>query len=354
MGEPITEPPSKPTVAGIPMPVLRWGFIVFAGASVIGFLATFLIAQDWGASLRGFTRFNLIWALPAAGLTLLDWFGAGLRIKALVGPHENEVSLFRCTEIGVASTSMAYLTPSGAGGGPATIYGLVRHGLSFGRSAALNAVSFMSNVIFLSLAGLLAWASGLGGRMADIRLPVANLSAGGLFKWSAWAFASAVTMIIVLALLPDLARGIIRRFMGADHPRIERVLHHFDELHDGLVSYWRAGKLLFLAAILSGFVHFGARFVLGWVVVRGFVPDAPFIEVVLLHILIQYLFFVMPTPSAAGVGEVITAVVMTPFLSPGLLVPYLAVWRVFLTYITVGVGGSVMLRWLSAQAIADG
>lgn len=337
----------------MPVAVLRWGLIVFAVASVVGFLAAFLIAQDWGESLRGFTRFNLIWAVPAAGLTMLDWLGAGLRIRALVGPQENDVSLVRCVQIGVASTSMAYLTPSGAGGGPATIYGLVRHGLSFGRAAALNAVSFMSNVIFLSLAGLLAWASGLGGRMADIRLPVGNLSAGAIFRWSAWAFAGAVTMIIVLAVLPDVARGVIRRFMGSDHPRIERVLHHFDELHEGLVSYWKSGKLLFLAAILSGFVHFGARFVLGWVVVRGFVPEAPFIEIVLLHILIQYLFFIMPTPSAAGVGEVITAVVMIPFLPNALLVPYLAVWRVFLNYITVTVGGTVMLGWLSTEAVAN-
>jgi uncharacterized protein (TIRG00374 family) len=161
-------------------------------------------------------------------------------------------------------------------------------------------------------------------------------------------------MIILLAVLPGLDRALIRRFMGPDHPRIERVLTHFDELHDGLVTYWRSGKLVFVAAILSGFIHFGARFALGWVVLKGFVPDAPFIEVILLHILVQYLLFVMPTPSGAGIGEVIVAVVMTPFLTAGLLVPYIAVWRVFLTYGSVAVGGSVMLGWLGSEAASTG
>ncbi len=339
----------KPTLAGIPVSVLRWGFIIFTAASVAGFLVAFLISEDWETELLALQRFNPLWFVPAAGLMLLDWLGAGLRLKALIGPHEERLSLFRCTQVGVAGTAMAYLTPSGAGGGPANIYGLARSGLSLGRSAAVNAVSFLSNVIFLSLAGLIAWAAGFGGEMADIRLPVGNLSALSLFKWTAWGFAGAVGIIVVLALLPNLARGLIRRVLGPEHPRIERVLHHFDELHEGLVVYWRSGKLLFVAAILSGIVHFGSRFVLGWVVLKGFTPQAPFVEVAMLHIMIQYLLFMMPTPGGAGVGEVIAAVVMSPFLSPGLLIPYTAVWRVFLTYGSVAAGGGLMLAWLGAD-----
>lgn len=244
---------------------------------------------------------------------------------------------------------MAYLTPGGAGGGPATIYGLARRGLSFGRAAAVNAASFLSNIIFLSFAGLFAWAAGFSSEISDIRLPVANISALALFRWTAWFFGASVVVIVLLALLPSVARGAIRRFMGPDHPRIERVLHHFDDLHDGLVAYWHTGKLLFLGGILSGIVHFGARFVLGWVVLKGFIPDAPFAEVMLIHILIQYLLFVMPTPGGAGIGEVIATVVMAPFLSSGLIVPYVAVWRFFLTYGTVAVGGSLILSWLGAD-----
>jgi uncharacterized protein (TIRG00374 family) len=342
------EPERRPaTVVGIPVSVVRWGLIVFAGASILGFAAAFLLSEDWGQEFASLQRFNPVWFLPAAGLTLLDWLGSGLRVKALVGPHNSRISLLKSTQIGVAGTAMAYLTPSSTGAGPATIYGLMRQGLTFGRAAGINAMSFLSNVIFLSLAGLIAWILGAGGTVADIRLPVAGLSAAALFKWSAWLFALGVIGIVVLALLPGVTRAVVRRIMGRDHPRIERVLYQIDEMHEGIVAYWReSGILLFLLAILSGAVHFGARFVLGYVLLRGFVVEAPFVEVVLLHIVIQYLLFVVPTPSGAGIGELITAAMMSPFLPPGLVLPYVAVWRLFLNYGTVTMGGTLLMAWL--------
>lgn len=342
------EPERRPaTVVGIPVSVVRWGLIVFAGASILGFVGAFLLSEDWGQEFASLQRFNPVWFLPAAGLTLLDWLGSGLRVKALVGPHNSRISLFKSAQIGVAGTAMGYLTPSSTGAGPATIYGLMRQGLTFGRAAGINAMSFLSNVIFLSLAGLIAWILGAGGTVADIRLPVAGLSAAALFKWSAWLFALAVIGIVILALLPGVTRRAIRRIMGRDHSRIERVLYQIDEMHEGIVAYWReSGILLFFLAILSGVVHFGARFLLGYVVLRGFVVEVPFVEVVSLHIVIQYLLFVVPTPSGAGIGELITAAVMSPFLPPGLALPYVAVWRLFLNYGTVTMGGGLLMAWL--------
>lgn len=337
------------TVVGIPVSVLRWGLILFAGASVLGFLAAFLFSEDWAQDLASLQRFNPLWFLPAVGLLLLDWLGGGLRIKAMVGPHERRLSYFKCTQVAVVSTALGYLTPSSTGSAPGVIYGLTRQGLSFGRAAAVNAVQFLANVVFLSLAGLVAWALGAGDAVAHVTLPVASLSAADLFKWSAWLFGGGVTVVVLLALVPDVARRIIRKLMGPEHPRIERVLHHFDELHNGIVIYWKSGKLLFLLAVLSGAIHFGSRFVLGYVVLRGFVVEAPFVTVVLLHIMLQYLLFVMPTPSGAGIGEVLTAALMAPFLTPGLVIPYTVVWRIFLNYGTVAIGGSLIMGWLGTD-----
>ena len=333
--------------AGLPLSVIRWGVVVFIAASIAGFAVTFFISKEWTTDIESFRRFNPIWFIPAAGLMVLDWVGGGLRFKALLSPQRSKVSLHKCTEIAVVGTAMGYLTPAATGTGPANIYGFMRQGgMSFGRAAALNTVSFLANAVFLSLAGLTAWALGISQQIAHIRLPIANLSAASLFSWTAWVFASTIAVIVLLALVPGIARTIIRRTMGSEHPRIERVLHHFDELHDGLVAYWQDGKLSFLAAVLGAGVHFGARFLLGWVVLKGFVAEAPFVQVALLHMVIQYLLFVMPTPGGAGVGEIITAVVMSPFLPGALVLPYTAVWRIFLTYGTLAVGTGILLAWL--------
>jgi uncharacterized protein (TIRG00374 family) len=338
-----------PSVVGIPVAVIRWGLVIFAAASVVGFFIAFLISEDWDRNLNSLRHFNPVWFIPAAGLMLLDWLGGGLRFKALIGPHEGRASLLECVQIGTASTAMGYITPSATGSGPTNLYGMMRRGLSLGRAAAVNAASFMSNVIFLSSAGLIAWALGFSGKAADIRLPIADLSAAALFRWTAWVFAGTAALIVLLALLPDIARGVIRRWMGTDHPRVEKVLQHFDELHAGLSAYWRHGWLQFLLAILSGTFQFGSRFLLGYVVLKGFVIDPPFIEVLLVHIVLQYLLFVMPIPGGAGVVEVLCAVLMSPFLPPGLVVPYTVVWRIFLTYGTVAAGGSMIMSWLAAD-----
>jgi uncharacterized protein (TIRG00374 family) len=316
---------------------------------VIGFLFLFLFSRNWAQELASLQQFNPEWFLPAAGLVAVSWLGGGLRFMALGRPHERRISLVKCTQVGIVSTAMGYITPSSTGSGAGTIYGMMRQGLTFGRAAAVNAVSFLSNAIFLSLAGLTAWALGAAGTVSDIRLPIANLSAAALFRWSAWAFAGGVTAVVVLALLPGVARSAIRRTMGSEHPRIARVLHQFDEMHKGIVVYWKTGKLSFILAVLTGVLHFGSRFVLGYVVLRGFVAEAPFREVMLLHIVVQYLLFIMPIPSGAGVGEVIVAAIMAPFLTPALIVPYTAVWRFFNNYVTVALGGGLILGWLGTD-----
>lgn len=335
------------SIVGLPISVIRWGFIFFVAASVAGFLVAFIISEDWTTGLESFRRFNPVWFIPAAVLMVLDWAGGGLRFKALTSAQDKPISYYQCFQIGTACAGIGYLTPSATGSGATNIYGVMRQGLTFGRAAAVNAMSFLTNVIFLSIAGLSAWALGFTGAIADVRLPVANLSAAALFNWSTAVFVTGVALIVTLALVPGIARALIRRTMGSEHPRIERVLHHFDELHDGLLAYWHNGKLAFVAAVASGAIHFGARFVLGWVVLKGFVADAPFMEVALIHMVIQYVLFVIPTPGGAGVGEVITAVVMAPFLPAGLVVPYTAVWRVFLTYGTVAMATFFLFGWLA-------
>ncbi|MFB6240063.1 MAG: hypothetical protein ABEJ46_00580, partial [Gemmatimonadota bacterium] len=56
---------------------VSWGIVVFVAASILGFGALFLYSQDLSASLAGFRRFDLVWALPCLAFASLDWFGGG-------------------------------------------------------------------------------------------------------------------------------------------------------------------------------------------------------------------------------------------------------------------------------------
>jgi len=345
------EQSSSSAASGIRLPpgAVRAGITVFVIATLLGFGALFLITQDIRGSIDGFSHFDLRWAIPALALASMDWFGSGLRIWLLTRPLGIRLPFRKCVKIGGVSAALAYLTPSGTGGGPALLYGLVRSGVSLGRTVATNFASVIVNLTFLSLAGFGAWYFGAAGEIENIRLPVANISAATLFEWSALGFASVGLVVILLAAAPRLPRLLILRLFGRT-ARVRKVLKVLQELHGSLIIYARKGKVALLLAVLSNVLQFGSRFVLGWVVLRGFGVDAGFWNVVTLHILLQFLLYFMPTPSGSGVGEMLAPALMSPFLEDRLLVAYTAVWRFFLNYLTIMLGGTLLVRWIGEDA----
>lgn len=330
----------------VPPGAIRLGIIFFIIASLAGFAALFLITQDLQGSLEGFRRFNLWWAIPCLLLTALDWFGGGLRLWLLAQPLKFEVRYRDCVPIAGATAALASLTPSGTGGGPAQLYGLVRNGASLGRALALNFASVVVNLIFLSLAGLGAWFFGAAEGLEGIDLPVAGVSAAALFEWAALAFGVISSVILILAFSPRWPRKVALRLFGRTR-RVRKPLRFLQELHGSILIYARRGKLIMLLSVLSDVIPFGARFGLGWAVMMGFGVDAPFWNVFMLHALLHFLLYFMPTPGGSGIGEVLAPAFMAPFMPAQLLVAYTAVWRFFLTYLTVIVGGTVLFRWLN-------
>jgi glycosyltransferase 2 family protein len=336
---------SQPGALRIPPGALRWGATVFVLATIAGFTALFLITRDVSGSLTGFRQFDPVWILPCLLLSSLDWFGGGLRIWLLARPLQLRLPYRRCVQISGATAAMASLTPSGTGGGPAQLYGLMRNGVPLGRAVAMNFASVLVNLTFLSLAGFGAWFFGAASALEDIRLPVANLSAARLFEWSALGFAVIATVVILLAASPRAPRAIVVRTFGSSR-KVRKWLRHLQELHGSIIIYARKGKLALLFSTMSGVFQFGGRFLLGWAVLRGFGIDVGLWNIVVLHIMLQFLLYFMPTPGGSGIAEILAPAVMSPFMPESLLVAYTAVWRFFLTYVTVLVGGTMIVRWI--------
>lgn len=333
----------------IPPGALRVGIFVFVAASLAGFAALFVITQDLTASLEGFRRFDLAWAIPCVLLASLDWFGGGLRLWLLTQPLKFEMPYLKCVTTSGATAALASLTPSGTGGGPAQLYGLVRHGASLGRALACNFASVTVNLLFLSAAGLGAWFFGASSGLEGIRLP-AGVSAAALFEWSALAFGVIASVVLLIGLSPRWPRKVVLRLFGRSH-RVRKILRFLQELHGSIVIYARRGKLIMLLAVLLDVIPFGARFALGWAVLAGFGVEAPFWNVFMLHALLHFLLYFMPTPGGTGIGEILAPAFMAPFLPSHLLVAYTAVWRFFLTYLTVLVGGAVLFRWMNRDRV---
>jgi len=341
---------SEPSSTGLRLPpgAIRFGIIAFALASLVGFVALFLVTHDLKGSLEGFRQFRPIWILPALGLAAVDWFGGGLRLWILTRPLGTRIRYRKCVQTSAATAALAYLTPSGTGGGPAQLYGLVRHGSSLGRAVAVNFASLTVNLLFLSLAGFGAWFFGAAGSIEGITLPVANIDAATLFKWCAVGFGTIVSIVLLFALSPRLPRRIAVRVFGTG-PRVRNALRFLQELHGAIQIYGARGKGALVLATLVNILPFGARFVMGWAILRGFGIDAGFWNVVTLHVMLHFLLYFMPTPGGSGVAEILAPAVMSSLMPASLLVAYTAVWRFFLAYVTILVGGAILFRWLEAD-----
>ena len=341
---------SEPYSTGLRLPpgAIRFGIMAFALASLVGFVALFLVTHDLKGSLEGFRQFRPIWILPALGLAAMDWFGGGLRLWILTRPLGTRIRYLNCAQTSAATAALAYLTPSGTGGGPAQLYGLIRNGSSLGRAVAVNFASLTVNLLFLSLAGFGAWFFGAAESIEGITLPVANVDAATLFKWCAAGFGTIASIVLLLALSPRLPRRIAVRFFGTG-PRVRSALRFLQELHGAIQIYGARGKGALVLATLVNILPFGARFVMGWAILRGFGIDAGFWNVVTLHVMLHFLLYFMPTPGGSGVAEILAPAVMSSLMPASLLVAYTAVWRFFLAYVTILVGGAILFRWLEAD-----
>jgi uncharacterized protein (TIRG00374 family) len=106
------------------------------------------------------------------------------------------------------------------------------------------------------------------------------------------------------------------------------------------------GLLATLSCVILSATAHGNKLVAGFVVLKMLAIDVNFVDVVLLQTLITFLIYFAPTPGGSGLAELISAAVMSIYVPRDLTPSYILLWRVLVSYLTVGVGSVVFWRWL--------
>jgi uncharacterized membrane protein YbhN (UPF0104 family) len=70
------------------------------------------------------------------------------------------------------------------------------------------------------------------------------------------------------------------------------------------------------------------------------------VDILLVQTLVMFLLYFAPTPGASGVGEVISAAVMSSYVPRELTPIYILLWRLTLSYFTIGFGFLVFSGWV--------
>lgn len=333
--------------------LLLRGFEVFVVASLAGFGVTLLYGNNLPAFMAALGRLHWIWILAGLGLASLDWIGGGLRLWVCARHIYPNPPLKGMILAGGMGAWAGYITPLNSGSGPMTMYTMRRYGVPLPVAVTATFISFVATILFFAIAGPLAVVFGAG-RSLGQRGNVLGLSLFDLFLGSLTIIAGIGVLMAFVMFFPKLVRDLIHRAAEAIGRRNRRVADRLEKLragidlaHESLVAFNspRGWLALFWATILSGPSHTN-KLLAGYVALRALGIHTNFVDILLVQTLVMFLLYFAPTPGASGVGEVLSAAVMSSYVPRELTPIYILIWRLTLSYFTLGFGFLVFSGWV--------
>jgi glycosyltransferase 2 family protein len=329
------------------------GFEFSVVASLIGFTITLVYGNDLSAFISGIGRIRWGWVLVGLGLASMDWIGGGLRLWVCARHVYPNPSLKGLILAGGMGAWAGFITPLNSAAGPMTMYTMRRYGVPLPVSVTSTFISFVGTILFFAIAGPLALVFGAGQSLGQ-RGNVLGLSLYDLFLGSLTIVGGIGVLMAVVIFFPRAVAGLIHRLAEAIGrrsrrvaDRLERLRAGIDEAHQIVVAFNspRGWLAVAWATVLSGPSH-ANKLLAGYVALRALGLQANFVDILLLQTLVMFLLYFAPTPGAAGIGEVLSAAVMSSYVPRELTPIYILVWRLILTYFTMAFGFLVFSGWV--------
>jgi uncharacterized protein (TIRG00374 family) len=333
--------------------VLVRGFEIFALASLVGFGLTLWYGNNLGAFVDGLRRVHWGWLVVGLGLASMDWIGGGLRLWVVARQLMPKPSLKGMILAGGMSAWAAYITPLQSGAFPMMMYTMRRYGIPLPVAATCALMGFVGTVGFFAIAGPLALLAGAG-KALGTQGDVLGLSLYQLFLGSLTVFAGLGVLLILVMIFPRLVRNLLDRLASWAGRRSERIARRVDGIRRGIdeahghllkLNSPRGWLSVFLCIVLSGPSH-ANKLLAGYATLRALGIHVNFVDVLLLQTFIAFLLYFAPTPGASGIAEVMSAAVMSVYVPKPLTPLYTLLWRLILSWYTVGFGFVVFARWV--------
>ena len=331
---------------------IRRGLQVFTLVSLGSVVVIFLLTHSH-MTAEALGSIEPLWLFCAIPFILLDWLGGGYRLYLFSRVFHPDIRFKTCVKANLANYFLGSITPSQTGGGPAQIYMLYVGGMPAVEATSASLMAFFSTTFFLIIAGA-------GMLVFRGSLPFSQGYLLHLFNIGMLFFLVVAVFMIVALAFPgfyrELSRIIVRivsRVRNKDYLRVGSRAHGaieaIDRCHRQLIHYARRHFHIFLAGILVSAVCFISKFVVAYVIVRSLGMRASFMDVALLQMVIILINYFFPTPGASGAAELSSAALMSSIVSKGLIGFYVILWRLLTTYVSVAVGGGVVLHELGKR-----
>jgi uncharacterized protein (TIRG00374 family) len=331
---------------------IRRGLQIFTILSLSSLVVIFLLTHSH-MTAEAFKNIQPLWLLCAIPFIVLDWIGGGYRLYLFSRVFHPTIRFKTCVKANLANYFLGAITPSQTGGGPAQIYMLYVGGMPAVEATSASLMTFFSTTFFLILSGTAIY-------LFRGVVPLPGKPLGHLFNAGMIFFLVVALLLIIAVLIPGFYRDfsrilvlIVSRIRRKDYLRAggwaHAMLDAVDRCHRQLIHYVQRHFHIFVSGILVTGVCFASKFAVAYLVVRSLGVHASFVGVALLQMVIILINYFFPTPGGSGAAELSSAALMSVVVSKGLIGFYVILWRVFTTYISVAVGGGVVLHELGKR-----
>jgi uncharacterized protein (TIRG00374 family) len=326
------------------------GFRLFLLLSLLGFTIVFFFTTT-SESFKALFSFKKDYILLALLLVFLDFFLGGLRIHVFFTKEVlKRVSLLDCIKANLANIFVAAVTPSNTGGGPGQLYILTRKGAPFSGAMSVSLINFFSSLLFFLISFLLVFLFTKEG--------VFSVGITYLVKYSFLVFSLFSGLIIFMLLKPE-SLGFLFRILTKITGKIwqknkEKEEKIVEKLKDQVVQFrfyirhffYKEKLILFVSFVLTIVIYLN-KYLIAYVVIKGLGLNVELMQVIYLQVIQFFILYFSPTPGASGIAEVSSVSLMSTIVPVGFLPAFAILWRFFVTYIGVGVGGWITFKDLN-------
>lgn len=314
------------------------------GLSAAGILL--IIRQTGGLPIEFLGKIQLRYLVLAGWLLLASWLVEAWRIKYLLKLVNAPLPLLKILQVNLAAGFIGAVSPAAAGNPPAQAYFLQRAGLPWAKSAAVVVMRMAATMfcfgIFASLTILMA-----GSSLSLARpIRVAALAAGIILVCGILLF---ICLLVKPACLsPGAARflklGRIHKKAAGMGRYIDIAAHRFQSFSSVLRSFWQAGGLKgLLAVLLITMLYWACFFSIAPVLLAGLEQDFKLVNLLSRQLVYVFAMAYVPLPGASGVAEIGLSGLIAPFIPAGWLAGFVLTWRFFTYYSYIIIGGPLFL-----------
>lgn len=329
---------------------IRRGLLLFIALSVCALMGVFFYTATPGdlrqiaGHLQSRWLFLCLVVPPVA-----DWMIAGLRMYLFANIVAPSVKYLACVRNCAVGAFMGAATPSQTGGGIAQTYVLVKEGATVGAALGILYLTFLSTLVFYCLAAL-----GLWGLASESLMP--GIESSAPFMLALALFGGLAGLGVAALACPAGAQRWLRRLTAwLERRRLPshlalRIDSILEECGDTARQLALKHKLRFGAAVCLSIVIFGNKFLAAYFAARALGLSPPLLDLIVIQVFINVLMYFFPTPGASGGAELSAAILMSRLVPTELLGPFTVLWRSATMYLSVIVGGVILMRYLQRDS----